>query len=217
MPVLRRYSTFSKGEARAVRDSNDPDEIVAARHRISVADVQTARRKIIPMSEKIGTRNSRTTWEEAAAIRQMAGSPKEIAKATGKSLQVIYNILARRSLPYVAKQPGEYIHIPGRRRREGIKLTEAIVRAILADDRPVKEIAQAYDLALATVYNLKNGKSWKHITDPAKRVPPADSKWAESFRYREETLADLDDCTVQSERVADAQPEAPKRRGFLKR
>ena len=44
------------------------------------------------------------------------------------------------------------------------KLTEDQVRKILVDDRQFKTIAAAYEVSAMTISNIKNRRSWKHIT-----------------------------------------------------
>jgi hypothetical protein len=43
------------------------------------------------------------------------------------------------------------------------KLTEIQAQLIKTDTRPVKVIAGNYSVSIDTIYNIKNGKNWKHI------------------------------------------------------
>lgn len=46
------------------------------------------------------------------------------------------------------------------------KLTEDQVRQILVDDRPASRIAESYGVNSALIPRIKQGKIWKHITNP---------------------------------------------------
>lgn len=50
------------------------------------------------------------------------------------------------------------------------KLTEAQVRAIMADQRMQKDIAAEYGVDGALIYRIKAGQVWKHITNPEYRA-----------------------------------------------
>lgn len=169
MPKLRDYYGFSHSEARAVRDSKDPAEVVATRHNISVEQVRIARREPEPKPAK---ERVRMTDEEAMAIRQMDMDPDEIAEATGRSLQVIHNVLARRSFRHVPAKPNDYLHVPGRRRGRPRKLTEEKVRKIFHDHRRCDIVAEENGVTMDTVYKIWRRKVWKHITSPLPRNEP---------------------------------------------
>lgn len=48
-------------------------------------------------------------------------------------------------------------------RAPGAKFTEELVRAIIADPRPVVEASRAYGVSDSTVSALRLGKSWRHL------------------------------------------------------
>ena len=47
------------------------------------------------------------------------------------------------------------------------KLTEADVRAIMRDERSGTAIAAAYGVNSALIYRIRDGRVWRHVTDPA--------------------------------------------------
>lgn len=48
-------------------------------------------------------------------------------------------------------------------RQGNADLTEAVVREIFAAHGTLQEIADAYGVCQSTVFNIKRGKSWKHL------------------------------------------------------
>lgn len=48
-------------------------------------------------------------------------------------------------------------------RMANAKATDAIVRSIRTDTRPVKEIAKEYSMSETSVYYIINRKTWKHV------------------------------------------------------
>lgn len=49
-------------------------------------------------------------------------------------------------------------------RNSSAKVTEEVVKAIRSDSRPSKQIAGAYGLNRNTVWLIKSGRSWSHVT-----------------------------------------------------
>lgn len=43
-----------------------------------------------------------------------------------------------------------------------------LIRGLLAHDIPVREIAEKFECSKKTIYAIKNGINWSHITEVAK-------------------------------------------------
>jgi hypothetical protein len=47
------------------------------------------------------------------------------------------------------------------------KLTEASVRLIICDDRPLAKIAEDYGVSVSLIHMIKRGLIWKHVSNPS--------------------------------------------------
>jgi hypothetical protein len=60
------------------------------------------------------------------------------------------------------------------------KLTEASVRLIIRDDRPLAKIAKDYGVSCSLIHMIKHGQAWKHITNPSYRAMLEDGRKADA-------------------------------------
>lgn len=145
---------------KALADEQGPAHIVEGTRADNVADAVSKNR----MRYGENSENAKLTHVQALAILSAEGTHTEIASRFGVTQTVVSGIKrGKRWRQSTGLAPTAPVTTEERCATQST-LTEEIVRGILSATGTQEEIAQRFNVARSTVWRIKRGKVWQHVT-----------------------------------------------------